>query len=373
MADEKLSCSAQNKEASNQEVREEMALSYSMAKKLLPFLAKRGIPASPKNYRIFYDYLMFTNPELNKTVNDLLDNNAKFYCQLSASIYDRFYSGEVTEHQAQAIGKAATDFISISSSMEQSLESAISKTNHYQKVLTDTSKNMAGLTTADQLQPYLEELLTETEAALASNDSFFARISEANSIIANLKAELENQTNLAQVDELTKLYNRRHLNQTAPTLIAQAAALGRPVSAIVFDLDFFKKINDTWGHHFGDKVLVLCAEIIRGTARNGVDLPVRMGGEEFLLLCSGLNLAGAARVAERVRLAIAETQITIRGSNLPVTISCGVAQHTAGEDLTNFIDRADKALYRAKQDGRNRVRLAEIETGETDGDSLQPC
>ena len=359
MVEEKINGNGLQREASNQEVREEVAQSYSMAKKLLPFLAKRGIPASPKNYRIFYDYLMFVNPELNKTINDLLDNNAKFYCQLSASIYDRFYSGEATETQAKAIDKAAADFITISSSMEQSLESAINKTNHYQKVLTDTSRSMAGLTTADQLQPYLEELMAETEAALLSNDSFFGRISEANNIIASLKAELQNQTNLAQVDELTKLFNRRHLNQEWPSFLALATTSGRPVSGIVFDLDYFKKVNDTWGHHFGDKVLVLCANIIKGAGRQGSDIPVRLGGEEFLLLCSGLNLAGAAKVAERIRIAIAETEITIRGNSLPVTISCGVAQHIPGEELVTFIDRADKALYRAKQEGRNRVRLAE--------------
>ncbi|UQZ88620.1 hypothetical protein C4J81_05125 [Deltaproteobacteria bacterium Smac51] len=345
-----------------EDVKEEFTQSYAVVKRLLPFLAKRGIPASPKNYRIFYDYLLYTNPSLNKTINELLDNNAKFYSQLSSSLYDHFYSNEALDQQAKAINKAAMDFMAISSSMEQSLESAISQTSRYKKVLNDTSKQMAQITSADQLQPFLEELMTETEQALTQNDSFSSRINEANQIIATLKEELKNQTALAKVDELTKLYNRRHLNIEAPRMISHSLETGLPLSAILFDLDHFKRINDTWGHNYGDKVLIICADTIKKSAR-GSDLPVRFGGEEFLLLCSGLDLLAAARVAERIRLVISNTDITIRGNSLPVTISSGVAQYIPGEEINDLIERADKALYRAKGEGRNRVRLAESPDG----------
>jgi diguanylate cyclase (GGDEF)-like protein len=87
---------------------------------------------------------------------------------------------------------------------------------------------------------------------------------------------------------------------------------------------------------------------------------VRYGGEEFLLLCSGLDILAAAKVAERVRQAITSTEITVRGDLLPVTISAGVAQYIGGEELTELIERADKALYQAKGEGRNRVRLAQV-------------
>lgn len=139
--------------------------------------------------------------------------------------------------------------------------------------------------------------------------------------------------------------------------MAQSVESDRPLSAIMLDLDFFKRINDTWGHNFGDKVLILCAEIIKRAARS-TDLAVRMGGEEFLLMCLGLDLSGAGRVAERIRQTIAGTDITIRGSSLLVTISGGVAQYVPGEDLASLLGRADKALYQAKNDGRNLIRLA---------------
>ncbi len=345
-------------EAEAEEIKDEVMHSYAVAKRLLPFLAKRGIPASPANYRIFYDYLLYSNPALNKAVNLLLENNVKFHSRLSGSLYELFYSNEALDDQLKAISKAATDFMTVSSSMEQSLENVINQTNRYQKVLTDTSKQVAGLTTADQLQPFLDDLLSETEMALASNGSFSSQINEANRTISTLKAELKNQTTLAKVDELTQLHNRRHLNLEWPKLAERSRKNGEVVSAIIFDLDFFKRINDTWGHNFGDKVLIICAKIIKNAARE-MDLAIRLGGEEFLLVCPGLDQNQAAKVAEKVRTSIANTDLTIRGQSLMVTISGGVAQLMEDESLNDIIERADKALYQAKSQGRNAICLAE--------------
>ncbi len=342
----------------------EVAETYAVAKRLLPFLAKRSIPASPKNYRIFYDYLVYSNPILIKTVNELLEQDAKFLNQLSCSLYEFFYSAEALDSQARAINQATQDFMAVSSAMGRNLETARSRTNHYQQVLNNSSRQMAQMTTADEFQSVLDELVNETEAALADNDQFYTQLNAANQTIAHLQAELNNQATLARIDELTKLHNRRHLNFEAPELLAQAARTGQPLSAVIFDLDHFKRINDTWGHNFGDKVLTICAAIIKRAARPA-DLAVRLGGEEFLLFCPDLPLAEAIEAAERVRLEIASTDLTIRGQSLLLTISGGVAQYAAGEDLDALLDRADAALYQAKKDGRNRIRSAPDQTEPT--------
>ena len=116
-------------EESDKDIQAELEHSYAVAKRLLPFLAKRGIPVTPKNYRIFYDYLLYANPDLNKTVNELLANNARFYQQLSDTLYDHFYSGEVLESHSQVISKAADDFMAVSSEMEKNLETVINQTS----------------------------------------------------------------------------------------------------------------------------------------------------------------------------------------------------------------------------------------------------
>jgi diguanylate cyclase (GGDEF)-like protein len=179
-------------------------------------------------------------------------------------------------------------------------------------------------------------------------------LSAANKIITQLQAELNTQSNLARSDELTQLYNRRHLNHEAPGILRRAARTGKPISAIMFDLDRFKRINDTWGHNFGDKVLAQCAAIIKRAARPA-DLAVRLGGEEFLLLCPDKPLDEAVETAEKIRLEIASTDMTVRGNSLFVTISGGVAQYVVGEGMQEFLGRADQALYQAKNDGRNRI------------------
>ena len=336
------------------QAKDELVNSYAVAKRLLPFLAKRGIPALPKNYRIFYDYLLYTNPALNKVINGLLDSNAQFNSKLSSNLYDHFYSHEVLDTKALAISKAALDFMAVSNTMEQHIETAMTQTSHFHKVLSTTSRQIGEHPSLDELQAFLDELLSETEAALAVSGHFSSQLQEANQTIAALKDEIKNQTALAKIDELTKLYNRRHLNHESPPLMAQAAETGRPLSAIVFDIDKFKLINDNWGHNFGDKVLVICAGIIQKAARS-TDMAVRLGGEEFLLLASGLDIAGAARVAERIRQTLVNTEITVRGQALPVTISGGVAQYRPGEDLTALLARADAALYQAKIAGRNQI------------------
>jgi diguanylate cyclase len=377
MPEEPIEFTPPAEECSPETIKKELEQSYLVVKKLLPFLAKRGIPISPKNFHIFYDFILFSNPDLNKTINELLKKNFKFSSQLSDSLYAFLYRSEINELQTRLINQAATSFMSVSDSVEESLLSAKAQTDHFQKVLADTSRQMAGLADGNDVQPFLDDLMTETEKALATGDKVAAKLKKANSVIAALKAELKNQTNLAQIDELTKLSNRRHLTEAAPGVFREALESGRPLSAIAFDIDHFKKINDAWGHNNGDKVLVLCSGIIKKMARS-TDLTVRMGGEEFLLLCANLNLEMAVKVAERVRHNISTTYITVRGNAVPVTISGGVAEYVKGEDLTSLIGRADKALYQAKLSGRNRVCVAEpdceplIEEGGKTADESNP-
>jgi diguanylate cyclase len=347
-------------EVSPEIMQRELTQSYEVIKKILPFLAKRGIPASPKNFRLFYDYVQFVNPELNKVLNELLEKDAKFHSRLSDTLYIFFYSDEIHDSQTRAITKAASEFMDVSNTMAESLESARVQNDRFHKALSDTSRQMTGLTLTghSDLQPVLDDLLAETEQTLAAGDLISARLKEANEIISALKAELKSQTDLAKFDELTKLSNRRHLSLEAPGIIREALEKKRVLSAIAFDIDFFKSINDTWGHNNGDKVLTICAGIIKNAARSS-DLAVRMGGEEFLLLCGNLGLATAAKVADRIRESIASTDININGASLTVTVSGGVAEYVPGEDLSSLIGRADHALSQAKGSGRNRICVAE--------------
>jgi diguanylate cyclase (GGDEF)-like protein len=161
----------------------------------------------------------------------------------------------------------------------------------------------------------------------------------------------------ALVDGLTGIANRRQCEESLHGEIARAERLGTSLTLVLADLDDFKAVNDVHGHAVGDEVLREFASVLRETVRES-DLAGRWGGEEFLLLLPGADAEGAAHLADRVREAFAErSSIGRDGEIVSVTCSFGVAQHTGGAGRDELFAAADRALYRAKRAGKNRVEL----------------
>ena len=161
------------------------------------------------------------------------------------------------------------------------------------------------------------------------------------------EAELRN---LAVTDTLTGVWNRRHGTELLAADLS-ARRPGQALSLLMLDIDHFKTINDTFGHQAGDHVLIEIASRLRRSLR-GSDMVARWGGEEFVVLLRDCALPDALRLAEDIRAAIAELPFGAMGS---LTVSVGVAEARASEDLTTWLERADQALYRAKRSGRNEV------------------
>jgi diguanylate cyclase (GGDEF)-like protein len=159
----------------------------------------------------------------------------------------------------------------------------------------------------------------------------------------------------AMTDELTGLLNRRGVLQAAQGLITQQAHKGESISALMFDLDHFKTINDTFGHVIGDKALHLFA-VTASISMRTTDIVGRFGGEEFVALLPG-TIADAKLVAERVRNAFQAAGVTVAGCDLNATVSVGAASGQPGTDIVALLAAADAALYRAKANGRNRVEV----------------
>jgi diguanylate cyclase (GGDEF)-like protein len=162
----------------------------------------------------------------------------------------------------------------------------------------------------------------------------------------------------ALVDGLTGLPNRRQCEETLASELARLERFGGPLAVVVADLDWFKDVNDRYGHPSGDAVLREFAQLLKETLRD-VDLAGRWGGEEFLLVLPGTDLAGGAQVAERVRLALAgRIVLSADGSPIPVTASFGVAATPPASTAAELFSAADAALYEAKRNGKNRVETA---------------
>lgn len=161
-------------------------------------------------------------------------------------------------------------------------------------------------------------------------------------------------------DALTGLWNRNHLQEELEKILSVSVRHQRPFSLLLFDIDYFKSVNDTFGHDIGDVVLRLAAQAINAQLR-AHDIAARYGGEEFMVLLPETNVEGAIIAAERVRQAIESTDFAPHGCPRRVTISIGIAQFpVCGNTAEELVKQADEALYRAKQTGRNRACLAAV-------------
>ena len=172
----------------------------------------------------------------------------------------------------------------------------------------------------------------------------------------DLLAAMATIRKLATVDELTSLANRRHMNEVLVEQERRVDAAGQPTCLALIDLDFFKSVNDRYGHAAGDAVLRAFSTAARSELR-AQDVLARWGGEEFLLLLPGTPLAQAILVVERMAERVAAARVAEAGSDMRITFSAGLAQRQHGEPFADTINRADKALYNAKSTGRNRISL----------------
>lgn len=197
----------------------------------------------------------------------------------------------------------------------------------------------------------LEDQNAEIERQMKAFQQLNERIWEYNAKVTALNAQLEQ---LASLDGLTELYNHRVFQERLREFFNEAKRYNLSLSLILLDVDHFKAFNDMFGHQGGDQVLKEVAAVIRATIRS-VDLPARYGGEEFAILLPNTDLPGALPLAERIRCIVEQTENPYR----PITVSIGVA--TLEAEMTApglLIEQADRALYAAKQNGRNQVYCA---------------
>lgn len=165
----------------------------------------------------------------------------------------------------------------------------------------------------------------------------------------------------ANTDGLTRCYNKTYFNNQLDLEVKKSKITGNPLSLVIFDLDHFKRLNDTWGHDAGDYVLKELAEILRSNGIRKGDVFARYGGEEFVVLLPNTNLKYAFEIAERLRKLIEKHHFTYDGQKLPVTASIGVADYRSGVSTgTDLFKRADSAVYKSKEEGRNQVNFFKV-------------
>jgi len=180
-----------------------------------------------------------------------------------------------------------------------------------------------------------------------------AKVNEASSIITLLSEHVQDMERSR--DPLTKVLNRRYLNGVLQKMVRIGSTIGKPFSLVLFDIDYFKNINDTYGHTAGDHVLSAFAEILVESIRMN-DYIFRYGGEEFLVILADSAVDEAYMIAERIRVKVEKFTVHYDNQSIPFTISGGVAQFKNHPDFNQMIEHADRLLYEAKNEGRNKIK-----------------
>ncbi|MBN7771782.1 sensor domain-containing diguanylate cyclase [Clostridium aminobutyricum] len=179
--------------------------------------------------------------------------------------------------------------------------------------------------------------------------------------IEELKSANQRLDELATFDLLTGAYNRRKFEHFVNLFIEDNAKHDTPFSIIMFDIDFFKRINDTYGHKTGDRILREITAVAKRAVREG-DKIFRWGGEEFIILLPGESIKGAYEIAEKVRMAIEMNDFAIENDR--ITVSLGVGEYDMLDNIDQFVSRIDNALLKAKSNGKNRVEVIELRADE---------
>ena len=205
------------------------------------------------------------------------------------------------------------------------------------------------------MRDLIQAVSAETARMAVRTRTLQSQLSDSVCQIEAMRRDLDSVRREASIDALTEIANRKHFDHALRLACTHAMEVDDPLCLLMVDIDHFKRFNDTHGHVVGDQVLKLVARTLTACTR-ATDIPARFGGEEFAIILPGTRIRDAVAVAERIRTTIAGREVKKRATGEAlgsITLSLGLAQYRLGEPLTRLIQRADAALYQAKNGGRN--------------------
>src|SRR6201991_4177366 len=310
--------------------------------------------AIPRNYEIWYVYATGYNSPLNKIINETLARNGKLTEADLEQIYETYLSQLKTTDRIDKVGARVIGEIDDVMTL---ITEALGMSASYNDSLSSATEKLAAARNRDQVKAIVEGLVKSTRDMRDTNKALEDRLTLSKTEISNLQQSLEAIRAESLTDPLTGLGNRKYFDRSIDTAIETALATGEPLSLLMFDIDYFKSFNDSYGHLTGDQVLRLVGMSLKQSIK-GQDITARYGGEEFAVVLPCTALRQALTVADHIRRAVMSKELKKKSTGEilgRVTISVGVSILRAGDDTDSLIERADACLYAAKRNGRNRV------------------
>ncbi|MCC6775338.1 MAG: GGDEF domain-containing protein [Hyphomicrobiales bacterium] len=311
-------------------------------------------PATPRHFEVWYAYATGHHPLLNQTINELLQRNGTLDESDIERLHESFIS---TTRFTQRIDHVGSQVMGEIERVMATIGAAAGDASQYGQSLAAVSDQLGSVADPASLSALIDGLVRATRDMETKNRELEARLTASKEEIAELQRSLDMALTESLTDPLTSLANRKLLDEALARALNEAHENGEPLSVVMMDIDHFKRFNDTFGHLTGDHVLRLVAHEAKQNVK-GQDIAARYGGEEFVIVLPNTVLRSAITVADHIRCAVMNKELRRRstGENLGrVTISGGVATLRKGDTAQTLIERADRCLYAAKRNGRNRV------------------
>ena len=327
-------------------------------RKAVPIMVRHGIPVTPLNYALWYTYVTNEDPTLNQRIDEIVSAYGTLPLTSAEGLFREHVSP--TGSYETALGRVKDRLEQMVQGIDHDLNATLADTRSFSSLLDECSRDLrspgVGKTNIDDIFGTVDRLLQGSTAMQQNTSRFEQSLNAANDEIRRLRTELESLRQDAMNDELTGVFNRQAFDIELAQFLNHGDH-GPSIHLAMLDIDHFKQFNDRFGHMVGDRVLGLVGKQLNATARVGVSV-YRYGGEEFALIFCGGGFEQAVQFVENLRTTIGNLVLrdTRSGERLSgITVSIGIASRHRGETAEQLLERADIALYRAKESGRNRV------------------
>lgn len=329
----------------------ELMVAKENALKAIDLLVDNQVAPLPLPYAVAYEYWVGMITELHQAIDRQLREGKSLDEYFLRELYEQYLAAE----RFSRVNGLRDNIQSILRTLMEALEETGQSHEEFGQTLRASIPNLTEESAGPVLRQVAEDLLQAVVKVETSNRLMHERLEQARQETDQLRIDLEQQRRESLIDPLTGLYNRRAMEQFGDDLLSSENQ--GQLTLLALDIDLFKSINDTYGHAVGDVVIRQVADTLRKCIR-GDDVAIRYGGEEFVVLLPNTSLEGAMIVAETIRHRIEALRLVRRTDNMmvrPFTISIGVSCRRPADTWDDIFQRADEALYRAKESGRNRV------------------
>ncbi len=313
-----------------------------------------GIEPTPHNYELFFAYCEDLNPSLNNALRPYIEDGAKW----SEAEGKALHTKHIADDRLAKVLGATTEGVSkeLKLAMQVLAETGKDAAN-YEKILIGAGGDLQKVADPRSIRDIVDHLVAETANMQERSRALEKKLAETNEQVETLQTNLDQVKIEAMTDSLSGLSNRKRFDEVLREESKNAHKSGEPMALVLCDIDHFKRFNDTWGHQTGDQIIRFVSSTLkRHVAKH--HMPARYGGEEFALIMPETEMSSAIEIAEIIRTKIERKKLVRKSTNEDlgrVTISMGVAMLKETDEVEDIIERADKALYTSKQNGRNRL------------------